>query len=80
MTFNESWTFFNKKMFLLIVFSFTFYFLKDGYMLTYTHTHKCRYPSIPDPMGNDTAMAFCASQNLIYQAEDKGEEYCEVPG
>ena len=31
-------------------------------------------------MGNDTAMAFCDSENIIYQAEDKGEEDCEVPG
>ena len=30
-------------------------------------------------MGNDTAMAFCNSENLIYQAEDKDEEDCEVP-
>ena len=29
-------------------------------------------------MGNDTAMAFCDSENLIYQAEDEGEEDCEV--
>ena len=31
-------------------------------------------------MGNDTAMAFCESENLIYQDEDEGEEDCEVPG
>ena len=36
-------------------------------------------PPIPDPMGNNTAMAFCDSENLTYQAEDEGEEYCEVP-
>ena len=33
-----------------------------------------------DPMGNDTAMAFCDYEDLIYQAEDEGEEDCEVPG
>ena len=33
-----------------------------------------------DPMGNGSAMAFCDSENLIYQAEDEGEEDCEVPG
>ena len=33
-----------------------------------------------DSMGNDTAMAFCDSQNLSYQAEDESEEDCEVPG
>ena len=31
-------------------------------------------------MGKDTAMDFCDSENLIYQAEDEGEEDCEVPG
>ena len=31
-------------------------------------------------MGNDSSMAFFDFENLIYQAEDKGEEYCEVPG
>ena len=31
-------------------------------------------------MGNDTAIAFCESENLIYQAEDEGEKDCEVPG
>ena len=31
-------------------------------------------------MDNDTAIHFCDSENLIYQAEDEGEEYCEVPG
>ena len=31
-------------------------------------------------MGNGSAMAFCDSENLIYQAEDEGEEDCEVPG
>ena len=25
-------------------------------------------------------MAFCDSENIIYQAEDEGEEDCEVPG
>ena len=31
-------------------------------------------------MGNDTAMAFCNSEDLIYQAEDEGKEDYEVPG
>ena len=31
-------------------------------------------------MGNGSAMAFCDSENLIYQVEGEGEEYCEVPG
>ena len=61
--------------------SFTFIFLfKDGYTLTHTHTHKCMYPSIPDPMGNDTALAFSDSEDLIHQAKYEGEKDCEVPG
>ena len=31
-------------------------------------------------MDNGSAMAFCDSENLIYQAEDEGEEDFEVPG
>ena len=31
-------------------------------------------------MDNGSDMAFCDYENLIYQAEDEGEEYCEVPG
>ena len=31
-------------------------------------------------MSNGSAMAFRDSENLIYQAEDEGEEDCEVPG
>ena len=60
--------------------SFTFLLFKDGYTLTHTHTHKCRYPSIPDPMDNDIVIAFSNSEDLIYQVEYEGEEDCEVPG
>ena len=59
---------------------FNILLFKDGYTLTHAHTHKYRYPSIPDPMGNDTAMAFSDSEDLIYQAGDEGEVDCEVPG
>ena len=31
-------------------------------------------------MGNDSVIAFGDSKNLSYQAEDEGEEDCEVPG
>ena len=31
-------------------------------------------------MGNDSAMAYHDFENPIYQAKDKGEEDCEVPG
>ena len=30
-------------------------------------------------MGNASAMAYCDFENLIYQAEDEGEEDCEMP-
>ena len=31
-------------------------------------------------MGNGSAISLCDSENLIYQADDEGEEDCEVPG
>ena len=31
-------------------------------------------------MGNNSTMDFCDSENIVYQAEDEGEEYCEIPG
>ena len=31
-------------------------------------------------MGNDIVMAFHDFEDLIYQAEEEGEEDCEVPG
>ena len=65
---------------MFIVFLFTFYLFYDGYTLTHTHTHKCRYSSIPDPMGNNTAITFSDSEDLVYQAEYQGEEDCEVLG
>ena len=71
---------FHIQNFVPIIFLFTFFIsFKDSYTLTHSHS-QCEYTSIWDPMGNDTAMAFCDSENLIYQAEDQGEEDCEVPG
>ena len=46
--------------------------------LTHTHTHKCRYPSIPDSMGNNSVMAFSYSEDLVYHAEYEGDEDYEV--
>ena len=37
-------------------------------------------PSIPDPMGNNTTMAFSDSEDPTYQAEYEGEKDCEMPG
>ena len=71
---------FRIQTFVLIVFLLHFTFFQR-YLYPYTHPHsQCRYPSILDPMGNDIAMAFCGSENLIYQAEEEGEEDYEVPG
>ena len=74
MTFNELWTLFHIQTFLCSLSLFYILLFKDCYTLTHTHTHKCRYPSIPDPMGNDIAIAFSDSEDLIYQAEYEGEE------
>ena len=41
---------------------------------------KSKYPSILEPMGNDTTIAFSDSEDLINQAKYEGEEDCEVPG
>ena len=78
MPFNESWMF-SHINFCVHFLSFAFYFFKGGYTLTHTHTHKYRYSSIPDPMGNNTAITFSDSEDLVYQAEYEGGEYCEVP-
>ena len=67
------------KHFLLIVFLLHFVVLR-WLSLTHTHTHKCRYPSIPDSMGNNSATTFSDSEDLVYHAEYEGEEDCEVPG
>ena len=67
--------------YLKILCSLSFFYIllfKDGYALTHTHTHKCRYPTTPEPLGNDTVIAFSDSEDLIYHAEYEGEEDCEV--
>ena len=76
--FNESWTLFIFKPFMLIVFLLQFFVLR-WLSLTHTHTHKCRYPSITDSMGNNSAMTFSDSEDLVYHAEYEGDEDCEVP-
>ena len=61
-------------------FSFLHFVVLRWLSLTHTHTHKCRYLSTPEPMGNNTAIAFGDSEDPIYQAKYEGEEDCEVPG
>ena len=65
---------------MFIVFLFTFYLFKGGYPLHTPTLTKCRYPSTPDSMGNNSAMAFSDSEDLVNHAEYKGDEDCEVPG
>ena len=64
----------------LCIFFLHFISFRDSYTLTHTHILKCRSTSTQDPMGNGSAMAHCDFENPIYQAEDEGEEECEVPG
>ena len=65
----------------VLCFSFsTFLFFNNSYALTHTHISQCRSTSTQDPMGNDSAMAYCDFENMIYQAEDEGKEDCEVSG
>ena len=51
-------------------------------MCSYTHplNKNCRSTSTLDPIDNNSAIANYDFENPIYQAEDEGEEDCEVPG
>src|ERR1051325_10507549 len=46
-------------------------------VLTHTHVIHCRFT--PNLVDNNYAIAKYDFDNLIYQAEDEGEEDCEVP-
>ena len=48
--------------------------------MCHTHTHTCRSPSTPDLTANDSTIASYDFEHPINQAEDKGEEDCEIPG
>ena len=48
--------------------------------LTYTHTHSCKSTSILDPIANDSTIADYDFEYPINQAEDEGEEDCDIPG
>ena len=65
---------------MFIFFLFTFYLFKGGYPLHTPTLTKCRYPSIPDSMGNNSAMAFSDSEDLVNHVECEGDEDSEVPG
>ena len=44
------------------------------------HTHICRSTSTSDLIDNNYAISLYDFENPIYQAEDEGEEDCEIPG
>ena len=48
-------------------------------VLTHTHTTNCRYVSTLDSIDNNYVISSYDFENEIYQAEDEGEEDCEVP-
>ena len=62
-----------------LFFLFCFYFINLA-MLLHTHISNCRSISTLDPIDNNPAIASYDFENPINQAEDGGEEDCEVPG
>ena len=54
---------------------FSFHFL---FTLISTYHHSCRCTS-PDPIDNGSAMARFDFENPIFQAEEEGDEDCELP-
>ena len=46
----------------------------------HTHTHICKSTSTLDLIDNNSAIVVYDFENPIYQAEDEGEEDCEIPG
>ena len=57
-----------------------FILFKGGYPLHTPTLTKYKYPSTPTSMGNNSAMTFSDSEDLVYHAEYEGDEDCEVPG
>ena len=51
-----------------------------SYALTHTHVSNCRSISSLDPIDNGSTISSYDFENPINQAEDEGEEDCEVPG
>ena len=49
-------------------------------MTLHAHTHICKSTSTLDLIDNNSAISIYDFENPIYQAEDKGEEHCEIPG
>ena len=64
----------------LLVFLFYLALYQNSYCLTHTHISWYRSTSTLDPIDNDSATASYDFENPINQAEDEGEDDCEVPG
>ena len=65
--------------FVLIVFIFLYFLFQIAMYLTCTHTHTCRSSSTPNLIANDSVISSYDFEHPIYQAEDEGEEDCEIP-
>ena len=60
--------------------SFTLLHFQNSHVTLHEQTHICRSTSTPDLIDNSSAIAIYDFENPIYQAEDEGEEDCEIPG
>ena len=56
---------------------FFFFILQNSY---FTHTHIYRSTFTLDPTDNDSATASYDFESSVNQAEDEGEDDCDVPG
>ena len=67
--------------FCALCFYFFLFFLLYAYSYALTHTHvsNCRSISTLDPIDNSSVIFGYDFENTINQAEDEGEEDCEVP-
>ena len=66
--------------FALSVFLFLSLLYQYNYALTHTHVSNCRSISTLDSIDNNSATASYDFKNPINQAENEGEDDCEVPG
>ena len=57
---------------------FTLLCFLNSHATLHAHTHICRSTSTPDLIDNNSATAIYDFENLIYQAEDAGQEDCEI--
>ena len=65
--------------FALSVFSFLPLLYQYSYALTHTHISNCRSISTMDPFNNNPTVSY-DFESPTNQAEDEGEDDCEVPG